>query len=204
MGTTYAEKEERFNIISHFIGFILALIGAFYLLSLSTTTKETFSYLVYTGSAAILYLMSTLYHSAKNPKARKALKVADHAAIYLFIAGSYTPFVLLKIQTSASERLLLIVWVLAFSGVVMKFFWAGRFKLISTLIYLAMGWLVVTLGEEVSYHLSTQTILWLVAGGLAYSLGSLIYLLKRIPYHHGIWHIFVLAGSIFHFIAIIS
>jgi len=199
----YNKKEEAINIITHFIGFLLAIAGTFYLLFSAQTKEELVSYLIYGFSAGILYLMSTLYHSASKPKLRKIFKIADHAAIYLFIAGTYTPFILLKFRTSASEKLLLVVWLLALSGVILKCFLTGRFKLISTLIYLAMGWLIIVLGEELGKNLTIECILCLIAGGLSYSLGSFFYLFKRIPYHHGIWHLFVLAGSSFHFFALL-
>lgn len=205
MISPYNEIEEKFNVFTHLCGLLLAVIGTFFLLFLKAkTSTETISYLVYGASGVILYLMSTLYHASKKPSLRRTLKICDHAAIYFFIAGCYTPFILIHLDSVGAKKLLLLIWILAFLGATLKLFFTGRFRLVSTLIYLAMGWLAVSLGEEVSYQLSTETIIWIVSGGLAYSLGTFFYLYRRIPFHHGIWHLFVLLGSLLHFIALLS
>lgn len=202
---TYSEKEESLNVLTHFFGFLLAVLGTFYLTVLrAENSLEIFSYAVYGGSGIVLYLFSCLYHKSTQPRLRRILKICDHAAIYFFIAGCYTPFILLHLKSPAAQDLLMWVWVLALLGILLKLFLTGRFRLISTLIYLAMGWLVVVLGEELSHTLSTTTILWLITGGLSYSIGTVFYLFRRIPYHHAIWHLFVLGGSACHFIALIT
>ena len=202
--TPYTEKEEYFNVLSHLLGFILALVGFYYLVFIvSETYLEKLSYGLYGASGIVLYLSSSLYHLAKEAKLKKLLKICDHSAIYVFIAGCYTPFILLHLQSEGSRNLLIGVWVLALLGSLLKLFFAGQFRVLSTVIYLAMGWLVTILGEELSYSLSNEAIIWLVGGGLSYSFGTLFYLFRKIPYHHGIWHLFVLLGSALHFVALL-
>lgn len=203
----YSKSEERVNVITHLLGLILSFIGTAYLLYLSSfqnDLKQSLSYFIYGLSGIILYLMSTLYHAVSHDKVKKILKICDHCAIYVFIAGCYTPFIIINLANSKAYIFLSSVWALAFLGVIFKLFFTGRFNVISTFIYLAMGWLVVTLGKDLGQYLSTQTITWLIVGGLSYSLGTIFYLREKMPYHHGIWHIFVLLGSLFHYIAILS
>jgi len=201
---SYHSREEKFNVLSHLLGVILSLVGTVYLVSLSQSTAHLVSYLIYGVSGFILYLMSTLYHNAKKERVRKILKICDHSAIYVFIAGCYTPFLVLNIASKEAYILLACVWFLTFVGIIFKVFFTGRFQKISTLVYLLMGWLVVTQGNSLLEFLTFETLLWLVLGGFCYSFGAFFYLWHRFPFNHGVWHVFVILGSVSHYIALLA
>ncbi|MFY7993723.1 MAG: PAQR family membrane homeostasis protein TrhA [Bacteriovoracaceae bacterium] len=203
----YGKGEEIANSVIHGLGIILSIIGLTVLLVLSSyfaTIMHSLSYLVYGLSLVLLYTSSTLYHSLPSEKAKRIFKICDHAAIYLLIAGTYTPFLVINLRGDLGDTLLLIIWSLAILGVIFKFFFTGRFKLISTLLYIGMGWLIVFAGKPLSAAIGESGMTWLLAGGLTYTLGAIFYLLKKIPYTHAIWHLFVLMGSICHFVAVVK
>ena len=201
----YALGEEIANSITHGIGILLSVVGLTTLLVLAfhfATIEHFVSYLIYGLSLILLYTSSTLYHALPYEKAKKVLKVCDHAAIYLLIAGTYTPFLVLHLKGEVGHRLLVIIWSLALIGVIFKFFFTGRFKIVSTTLYVAMGWLIVFAAGPLEQAIGESGMRWLIFGGLAYTFGAIFYLLKKIPYTHAIWHLFVLLGSVLHFVAV--
>lgn len=201
----YSPAEERINIISHAGGLILSL-GAMVILltraSLYGNAWHVFSAGIFGASLLSLYAASTFYHSARNPVLRKQLRVLDHASIYLLIAGTYTPFTVLVLQGSTAWIISSVVWGLAVIGIVLKLFFTGRFGHLSTLMYVFMGWVVVFAFKPLVAGLSSEGLYWLIAGGLAYTIGAIIYSIKKIHFNHAIFHIFVLVGSICHFISV--
>jgi hemolysin III len=196
--------EERWNALSHGAGAVLATIGAVVLVTLVAMQGDggrLAAAIVFGVALVVLYVASTLYHSTAHPHTKAQLKVFDHCAIYGLIAGSYTPFALVGLRDHGGAWLLAAVWTLAVAGVVFKWFYTGRFKLVSTLLYLAMGWLALVVVVPMYHVLPLSTLAWLLAGGLAYSAGTVFYLSRR-PFAHAVWHGFVLAGSACHYIAV--
>jgi hemolysin III len=203
---TYSVKEEILNSITHGLGVIFGIVALTVLCVLSAyfgTITHTISYLVYGCSLILLYTSSTLYHALPSPKLKTLFKIFDHSAIYLLIAGTYTPFLILNLGHDIGFTLLAIIWALAIMGIIFKVFFTGKFKLISTLLYVGMGWLIIFAYDPLKDNLRPEGVYWLLAGGVTYTLGTVFYLAKKLKYTHAIWHMFVLAGSIFHFIAII-
>ena len=204
----YPPGEERANILTHGIGAAVALVAGIAMVTMSIVRGgdawQWASAIVFSASMLMLYLASTAYHRAVDPVRRARLKIVDHCAIYILIAGTYTPFTLTLLRGTVGWTLFIAIWSLAALGIVFKLFVTGRFKLASTLIYIAMGWLVMLYAKPVYAALSGWTFGWLLAGGLAYTLGTVFYLQKRMPYAHAIWHGFVVAGTVCHFIAVWS
>ncbi|KJF90037.1 PAQR family membrane homeostasis protein TrhA [Photobacterium leiognathi] len=202
----YSVAEEAANSISHGIGLLFGLFGLYLLLekafALNADTLSIVSYTVYAVSMILLYLASTLYHSVSSPKAKRALKTFDHCAIYLLIAGTYTPFLLIALRTPLAIGLMTVIWALALIGIIAKIAFVYRFKKLSLITYLTMGWLSLIVIYQLAISLSTGGLVLLALGGVIYSLGVIFYVNKRIPYNHAIWHLFVLGGSICHFCAI--
>jgi hemolysin III len=157
---------------------------------------------VFTATLILLYTASTLYHVARSPEVKRRLKILDHASIYLLIAGSYTPFALVGLRGGWGWSLFGVSWGLALCGVIFKLFFAGRFKLISTLIYLGMGWMVVIAIGPLIRELDAPVLFWLFAGGVAYTGGTVFYMNRRLAFSHAVWHGFVLAGSLCHAVAV--
>ena len=203
---SYSPEEERINTVSHFCGIIFSVI-ALLLLTLHTCSSGDLrmitSSIIFGISLILVYTASTLYHSSKKPEIRKRFKIFDHAAIYILIAGTYTPFMLITLNGITIGRVLLITtWSIAVAGVIMKLFLTGRFKLLSTILYLLMGWIIMFAIKPLSENLPLPGLLWLIAGGLSYTIGAIIYGIKKIKMNHAIFHFFVLGGSISHFISI--
>jgi hemolysin III len=197
--------EELANSITHGVGLALSIIGLIVLIVLSVTRGTAWHILgctIYGVTLVLLYSASTLYHSFRTPRLKRTLRILDHTAIYLLIAGTYTPFTLVNLRGFWGWTLFSLVWGLSVFGIVWKFFHAERFQIVSTLIYLAMGWLVLIAIRPVTIALPLSGILWLVAGGIFYTVGVLFFGLKRLPYNHAIWHVFVLAGSTCHYFAV--
>jgi hemolysin III len=201
----YSPKEERFNVISHAIGFFLSII-ALILLIIKTSTSgnalDIVSVVIYGVSLIVLYAASTLYHSAKEPKLRKRLKIFDHAAIFLLIAGTYAPYTLITLNGHGGWIIFGVVWSIALIGVVLKLFFTGRFKIVSTLMYILMAWVIVFAVKPLMDNLSLDGLYWLAAGGAAYMIGALLYSIEKIKFNHAIFHVFVLIGSFCHFYSI--
>ncbi|MBL4660735.1 MAG: hemolysin III family protein [Alcanivoracaceae bacterium] len=201
----YSLAEERVNYISHAIGLILSIIALVLLLIKALQYGNVWhliSYGIYGVSLIMLYTASTFYHLTQEPGLRKRYKIFDHAAIYLLIAGTYTPYTLVTLNGKIGWTLFAISWGLAVLGVTLKLFFTGRFTLISTLAYVVMGWLIVFAFEPLKNSLSTDGLFWLLAGGVSYTVGALLYAIHKLKFNHAIFHIFVLIGSICHFISI--
>lgn len=202
----YTLAEEIANSISHGIGLVFGIVGLALLLGQAVDTHASTlaitSYALYGGSMILLFLASTLYHAVPHPRAKIWLKKFDHCAIYLLIAGTYTPFLLVGLDSPLARGLMVVIWGLALLGILFKLTIAHRFKVLSLVTYLAMGWLSLVVIYELAMRLSPGGITLLALGGLIYSLGVIFYVCKRIPYNHAIWHGFVLGGSVCHFLAI--
>lgn len=206
--STYSPREERANILTHGIGAGVALVAGLTMLTLSIGRGgdpwQWASAIVFSISMLMLYLASTAYHRAVDPVRRARLKIVDHCAIYVLIAGTYTPFTLTVLRNTVGWTLFIAIWSLAAIGIIFKLFFTGRFKLVSTLIYIAMGWLVMLYAKPVYQALSGWTFGWLLAGGIAYTLGTVFYMQRRMPYAHAVWHGFVVIGTVCHFISVWS
>lgn len=198
-------KEELANAVSHGVGLVLGLTGIPFLIQKAHETGETSTLVgVFAFSLGILmvYTFSTLYHSARNPKRKSKLQVLDHVSIYFLIAGSYTPMVFEVLNPDKSVIFLAILWGSVLVGSFFKLFFTGRFKTLSVALYLLMGWLAVFFLDEVSGKISFETLSWIGAGGLAYTAGVFFYIQSNKPFYHTVWHIFVLAGTVCHFVAV--
>ena len=202
--TGYSPREEWANRLSHGLGLLLGGLGLVLLLhkGWDQGPRVLLSYSVYGASLVLLYLASTLYHSVSSVAARRWSKLFDHCAIYLLIAGTYTPFLLVVLDTPLAQGLMVVIWGLALAGVVFKLIFINRFKKVSLFTYLMLGWLSLVVIYQLYLHLDGTGLLLLGLGGLIYSLGVIFYVAKRIPYNHAIWHLFVLGGSLCHFMAI--
>lgn len=203
----YSPFEERLNVISHAIGVILGIVALVFLVvhaSQNGTASHIVSFSIYGASIILLYLASTLYHISKKPKARKRLRIFDHAAIYVLIAGTYTPFALVTLEGVIGWTIFGLVWGFAAIGITLKLFFTGKFDKLSTLMYVFMGWLIIFAINPLLANLSSEGLFWLLAGGVAYTIGAVLYSIQKLPLNHAIFHVFVLAGSIFHFISVYS
>lgn len=202
----YSLGEEIANCITHGLGALLSVAGLVTLVVVAArhgTLLQISSVAVYGGTLVLLYLSSTLYHSLSATRARHVFKVIDHSSIYLLIAGTYTPFTLVTLRGPWGYSLLAVVWVLAVAGVAAEAFWVYRPKWVSSLVYLAMGWLVVVAIRPLVAGIPRGGWLLLLAGGLSYTVGVVFYVLKKVPYMHAVWHLFVLGGSVSQFLAVL-
>lgn len=201
----YSPTEEKLNIWSHAFGIILSII-ALVLLIIKAVQQDNIwmmiSFPIFGVSLILLYLASTLYHASKEPQKRFKLKVFDHAAIYVLIAGSYTPFTLVSLNGETGWLIFSMVWVMAFTGIILKLFFTGKFKVISTAMYVLMGWLIVFYFQDLTAHLHEKGVFYLILGGVLYTIGAILYSIKKIKFNHAIFHFFVLAGSFCHFLSI--
>lgn len=196
--------EEQLNTFSHAIGAVLGIVGLIILVSKQVNAPwSLFSVLVYGLSIIVLFSASTLYHAAKTEKRKHYFRIVDHISIYLLIAGTYTPVLLLTLSDSKGWPLFYTVWGIAAFGVFLKLFFTGRFEVFSTLLYLVMGWLIVFDFSVLAERMDTNGLLFLFAGGLFYTVGIVFYAINKIPYNHVIWHVFVLAGAISHYFMIL-
>jgi hemolysin III len=203
--TVYPPKEEKFNIISHAIGLVLSVIALVILLIKTGNTKNeyaTISAAVYGSSLIILYAASTLYHSSKKLIVRNRLNILDHAAIFVLIAGTYTPFTLVTLPSPIGTNIFMLVWAIALAGVILKLFFIGRYKKISMLIYVGMGWIIVLAIKPLIQSLPLPGLIWLVLGGVSYSIGAFFYSREQLNNNHAIFHVFVLLGSFCHFVSV--
>lgn len=197
--------EEKLNAITHGIGTGLAVLALIFLIARAYIYGghwHMIAAVIYGTSLILLYLASTLYHSFKREHIKSLFKIFDHSAIYILIAGNYTPFTLLSLHGTLGWTLFAIVWSIAIVGIIFKVFFVKRFKIFSTICYLIMGWLAVIMVKPLLAVLPSAAIYWLLAGGILYTIGTIFYLDKKIPYNHAVWHLFVLGGSISHFISI--
>ncbi|UII26241.1 hemolysin III family protein [Fulvivirga maritima] len=203
--TYYRRKEEYLNVITHFVGFLLSVAALALLVTYSAlegTVWHIVSFSIYGSSMAVLYLASTLYHAAKKKKTRRKLNILDHAAIYLLIAGTYTPFCLIALRGPLGWTFLGITWGIALIGIVLKFFFTGRFNKVSTISYVLLGWIAVFATKPLIENMPTAGLIYLLLGGVCYTIGAIFYSIHKIPYNHAIFHFWVLGGSVMHFIAV--
>ncbi|MFW5744646.1 MAG: PAQR family membrane homeostasis protein TrhA [bacterium] len=205
--STYTRQEELANAITHGIGVVLA-VGATVVLAARAVVEadawKIVTYPVFGLSMILLYTASSLYHSHPDPETRRRLKVFDHMSIYYLIAGTYTPVALVGLQGAWGWAIFGVIWGLAIAGTVFKTFFTGRFPVVSTVLYLAMGWTAIVAVVPLVRTLETDTLIWLLAGGLAYTGGVAFYAWKRLPFNHAIWHLFVLTGTACHVVAVLS
>ncbi|HSH35608.1 PAQR family membrane homeostasis protein TrhA [Schnuerera sp.] len=205
----YNRREEIANSITHGLGILFAIVALIVLLIFSIRKKETISIIafsVYGFCLILMYLSSTLYHSIKNKKAKEILRVFDHSSIFLFIAGTYTPIALLSMEGRLRAGIMISIWSIAIIGVIFKILTIGKFdkyKVMSLIIYIAMGWIALFTIKPIVKMTSLGFMLWILGGGLIYTLGTIFYSNKKIPYNHAIWHLFVLGGTILHFVGIL-
>jgi hemolysin III len=201
----YSVKEEIAHSVIHGVGILLSIAGLIALVEVARRTGNT-SYVlacaIYGVTLVLLYLASTLYHCIPSPRAKRTLRVLDHSAIYLLIAGTYTPFTLISLRGPWGWTLFSLVWGMAALGIVLKVAAIGRFRWLSMILYLGMGWLVLVALEPLRLAVSQQGVMLLFLGGVSYTVGTVFYGMRRLPYHHAVWHAFVLAGSVLHFFAV--
>jgi len=198
----YTLGEEIAHGVTHGVGTALAVAGLTVLVTFSALVGDALkvtTFAVYGATLVLLYLASTLYHAIASPRAKQVLQKIDHCAIYLLIAGTYTPFTLVGLRGAWGWTLFGLIWALAAAGIVREVFFPGRYRVLSLGLYLGMGWLVVVALEPLARTISGGGMAWLVAGGLCYTVGVAFYLLRRIRYTHAVWHLFVLGGSVCHF-----
>jgi hemolysin III len=201
----YTLREELANSITHGLGSLLSIVALALLTVYAAFHGDGWhvaSCTVYGLTLVLLYTASALYHSFRDARVKRMLKVVDHASIFLLIAGTYTPFLLVPLRGPWGWTLFGLVWAIAVAGVVLKLFWTGRFRVLSTFMYLGMGWIVVIAFKPLIHNLPRGGLILLAAGGLLYTLGTVFYLWKRLPFGHAIWHGFVLAASACHFFSV--
>lgn len=203
----YTLGEEIAHAVTHGIGAGLAIAGLAVLMVVAATRGagawQIVPCAIYGAAMVLMFTTSTLYHSFPWPRVKRVFRVLDHEMIFLMIAGSYTPFVLITLRGALGWTLFGVVWGIAAAGLVFQGFFTGRFKGASTALYLVMGWIIVFALKPLLEQMSPAGIRWLVAGGLCYTLGAVVYLFKRVKYHHALWHLAVLAGGACHYFAIL-
>jgi len=203
----YRITHEYLNIASHFIGFVFSIIGFYYLYTLSTDSRVFWSTFIYCSSLSLVFLSSTVYHFLSLENKGKKVKVAqiwDHIMIFFLIAGTYTPFIIIKMQSSASTYLLITLWSLVLIGTILKLFYLEKTKTLGLVIYLVMGLLSVFFLDELNQELKEGSLLNIKAGGILYLIGVVFYKIKKIPFNHFIWHLFVMVGSYLMYLAVVN
>ncbi len=201
----YPPGEEWVNIISHAVGLLLGIAALALLVQRAASHGDAWhvaSFAVFGGSLVVLYAASTFYHSSRDAIRRARLRSFDHAAIYVLIAGTYTPFTLITLEGPVGWTLFGITWGMAAVGITLKLYFTGRYDLVSTLMYLFMGWVIMFAVRPLVDAFSADGMVWLIAGGIAYTLGAVFYSIPRLPFGHAIFHLFVLGGSACHFVAV--
>jgi hemolysin III len=204
-GISGAFHEEIANSVTHGIGLVLSVIGFAVLIvfaRLYGSALHITSCSIYGATLVTLYAASTLYHSFRSPRIKHIFKIIDHCSIYLLIAGTYTPFTLVMLRGGWGWSLFAVVWLLSFVGIIFKLFFVNRFMILSTIVYVLMGWLAIVAIKPMVATIPPGCLLWLFTGGLFYTVGVLFFAWHKIPYNHAIWHVFVVAGSVCHFFAV--
>ena len=198
----YSDSEERLNVATHAIGVLLSLPAAYFLISKSDNMTSLAAAIIFSASLFLLYLASTVYHASANPAKRKQLRILDHSAIFVLIAGTYTPICMISLWDNWGKPLLVIIWSIAIAGIVLKLFFTGRFDRASTVLYVVMGWIALVAIKPLLESVATTPLLWLLAGGIFYTVGAVLYSFRKLLYNHAIFHVFVLGGSTCHYIMI--
>jgi len=202
---TFTKKEEIAHAITHGIGALLSIAALVLLIvfsSLNGDAMQVISGIVFGTTMLFMYLSSTIVHSLPEGKWKDVFQIFDHSSIYLFIAGSYTPFLLVPLRGDIGWTLFGVIWGIAIVGIIFKIFFVKKFLILSTLVYILMGWLIIFVWEPLTNLMHGNGITLLVIGGIFYTVGAIFYMWRSFPYHHAVWHLFVIAGSAFHFFAI--
>lgn len=202
----YTKGEEIANAVTHGVAAVLSIVGSVFLILKALKTSSNYAITgvwVYCISLIILYLGSTLYHSIPGKLAKKILRILDHSSIYLLIAGTYTPIILIFLNTDKKSMYLLVfLWVIAALGILFKAFWINKFGLLSTILYILMGWTIVINIKVVLLLIPFNILMLIVLGGVAYTVGCIFFSIDKMPYNHFVWHLFVILGSVLHYAAI--
>lgn len=202
----FSKGEEITNAILHGIGLGLAIAALVILVIFANVSGNVWhivSFSIYGSTLILLYLSSTLYHSFPEGKAKDIFEIFDHSAIYLLIAGTYTPLTLIALKGALGWTIFGVVWAIAIIGIIFKVFWVKKFVVFSTVLYIVMGWIIVFAIKPLLLTMTARSLIFLVVGGGLYTIGSIFYVWRKLKYHHAIWHLFVLAGSICHFFTIL-
>lgn len=203
--TFYEPTEEKMNVISHAVGLVLSVAALVLLVVYSSIYGNAWhivSFSIYGVSLIVLYSASTFYHYVQTPKLRRKLNIFDHSAIYVLIAGTYTPFTLVVLKGWVGWTIFGVSWGLALIGIILKLFFTGKYDKISTIAYVLMGWLIIFAIKPLIDTMPLKGLIWLLLGGVFYTVGAVLYSIKKIKYNHAIFHIFVLLGSFSHFMAV--
>jgi hemolysin III len=203
---TYSENEELANRLTHGVAAILSAVGMVIMIVFASRSGDPYrivSASIFCATLSLFYVISTLYHTFRGPKVRYVFRVLDHAGIFLVIAGSYTPFTLVSLREGHGWTLFWVIWSLALAGAVFKSFMTHRLAFLAPVFYIGLGWLIVIDLEELLTMVPMNGVAWLLAGGLFYTFGIIFYAIDRIPYNHAIWHVFVIAGSVCHYLAVL-
>jgi hemolysin III len=201
----YSPMEEKINIVSHAIGFVFSMVALVLLVARAIRYGNAWhivSFSIFGSSLMILYAASTIYHSAKSPALRNRLNIIDHASIYVHIAGTYTPFTLVTLNGPTGWVIFGISWGLALTGLILKLFFTGRYEMLSTIMYVFMGWIIVFVIKPLIHHLPLNGLLWLFAGGISYTMGAVLYSIDKMKFNHAVFHLLVLIGSFCHFMSV--
>jgi len=201
----YSVGEEIANSVIHGVGVVLSVVALTLLVVLAVDSGdgwELAAAIIYGTTLLLEFTASTLYHSFPQPRVKHVFKILDHAGIYLLIAGTYTPFILVTLRGEGYWWMLALVWAIAVAGIAAEAFWVYRPRWVSVAVYLVMGWLIVLIIKPLANNLDLAAVWLLAAGGLAYTFGTVFYVLKRVPYMHAVWHAFVLGGAVCHFLAV--
>ena len=201
----FSKDEEIANAVSHMVGATLALISAVVLIMHGIKTKSPIvitSFAIFGAGLVIMYTVSSIYHALHNNKAKQVFQILDHSAIYILIAASYTPFLLLVVKSKAGYIIFFIQWLICIFGIAFKSLCVEKYVLFSTLLYIVMGWMIMFVWGDLIANISQQSLILLFIGGILYTLGTIFYMWNWFKYHHFIWHIFVLLGSVAHFFAV--
>jgi hemolysin III len=204
--TRYSKSEERLNILTHGFGLLLSIIGLPFLIIKSSEFSgfwKPASLYIFGISLIVLYAASTFYHSAKKVRLRRRLNIFDHAAIFVLIAGTYTPFTLITLEGTTGWIIFGLTWGFALIGIVLKLFFTGKYDKLSTIMYVLMGWQIVFAIKPLMESLSSNGLKLLFLGGMFYTIGAVLYSIKRLPFNHAIFHVFVVFGSLSHFFSIV-
>lgn len=202
----YSPEEERFNRASHALAALISLLGLVLLLGAAIPSRDPYRIVgsaVFGGALVLFYTISTIYHSVRSEHLRALFRKLDHVGIYLLIAGTYTPITLVTLRSGNGWALFAVVWGLAAAGILFKLIMVHKIPLLAPVLYIALGWLIVVDLEGLVAKMPAAGVNWLIAGGVTYTVGILFYALNKIPHHHGIWHLFVVAGSLCHYLAVL-
>ncbi len=202
----YSVAEEIVHALTHGVGVLLSIAGLSWMLYLSIAAADPWRIVasaIYGATLILLFLASTVYHSMYASRHREIFKLLDHCAIYLLIAGTYTPFLLVAMRSGTGWWLFGTIWALATAGILKKLWFRHRFPRFALASYLVMGWLAVAVAPQIADAIGPNGMAWLVAGGISYSVGAIFYVMDRVPFNHAVWHVFVLAGGVCHFLSVV-